>query len=52
MCEAGMNLKAMQDILGHSDAETTLNIYTEATREFKHSEVERLADFFNENENT
>lgn len=52
MCEAGMNLKAMQDILGHSDAETTLNIYTEATREFKHTEVERLADFFNENENT
>ena len=24
MCEAGVNIKAMQDILGHADAETTL----------------------------
>lgn len=32
MCEAGVNIKAMQDILGHADAETTMNIYAEATR--------------------
>ena len=35
MCEAGVNIKAMQDILGHKDAETTLQIYTDATRDLK-----------------
>lgn len=48
MCESGMNVKAMQEILGHSDAETTLNIYTEATKEFKHREIERLLDYFDD----
>lgn len=46
MCEAGMNIKAMQDILGHADAETTMNIYAEATQELKQSEMINLADFF------
>jgi integrase len=46
MCEAGVNIKAMQDILGHADAETTLQIYTDATKELKKSEMINFEDFF------
>lgn len=46
MCEAGVNIKAMQDILGHKDAETTLQIYTDATRDLKKREMRNLADYF------
>ena len=28
MCEAGVNIKAVQDILGHADAETTKKLKT------------------------
>ena len=44
--EAGVNIKAMQDILGHKDAETTLQIYTDATRDLKKREMRNLADYF------
>lgn len=30
MCEAGVNIKAMQEIPGHADADTTMDIYAEA----------------------
>lgn len=46
MCEAGVNIKAMQDILGHADAETTLQIYTDATKDLKKSEMIGLNEFF------
>ena len=46
MCEAGVNIKAMQDILGHADAETTMNIYAEATYDLKYAELNRFAEFF------
>ena len=46
MCEAGVNLKVMQEILGHADAETTMDIYAEATKELKKSELDSLAEFF------
>ncbi len=45
MCEAGVNLKAMQDILGHADYTTTMNIYTDATQELKESEISELDEF-------
>ena len=47
MCEAGVNIKAMQDILGHADAETTLQIYADATKELKKSELINFEDYFN-----
>lgn len=47
MCEAGVNVKAMQDILGHADAETTLDIYAEATRDLKRAELIKFDDYFN-----
>lgn len=33
-----MNVKVIQDALGHADVSTTLNIYAEATRDLKVSE--------------
>ena len=47
MCEAGVNIKAMQDILGHADAETTMDIYAEATHDLKRAEMISFADYFN-----
>ena len=46
MCEAGVNIKAMQEILGHADSQTTLDIYTDATKELKQREMIRLEDYF------
>ncbi len=46
MCEAGVNVKAMQDILGHADAETTLQIYADATKELKRAEMINFEDYF------
>lgn len=47
MCEAGVNIKAMQDILGHADAETTMNIYADATQDLKKSELIKFENYFN-----
>lgn len=35
MCENETNIKVIQEIMGHADAETTMNIYNEATKEQK-----------------
>ena len=40
-----MNLKVVQDVLGHADISTTMNIYTDATKEFKKKEIGRLEEF-------
>ena len=47
MCEAGVNIKAMQEILGHADAETTMDIYAEATKDLKRSELINFEGYFN-----
>ena len=46
MCEAGVNVKVMQEILGHSDIEVTMNIYAEATKEFSVEEMINLESYF------
>ena len=48
MCEAGVNIKAMQDILGHADAETTMNIYADATKDLKKTEMLDFQQFFDQ----
>ena len=35
LCEDGINIKALQDILGHKDIETTMEVYAEATKDLK-----------------
>ena len=47
MCEAGVNIKAMQDILGHADVETTLGIYADATKDLKSKEMIGFDEYFN-----
>lgn len=34
----------MQEILGHSDISTTMNIYAEATQELKEKEMKKLGE--------
>ena len=46
MCEAGVNVKVIQDALGHKDIATTLNIYTDVTKELKMAEFEGLDQKF------
>lgn len=46
MCEAGVNIKVIQDALGHTDISTTLNIYTDVTKELKTSEFKGLDNYF------
>jgi integrase len=36
----------MQDILGHADVEMTLQIYTDATKDLKKSEMINFGDYF------
>ena len=46
MCEAGVNIKVIQDALGHSDISTTLNIYADVTKEMKAEEFKGLDSSF------
>lgn len=46
MCEAGVNVKVIQDTLGHADISTTLNIYADVTKELKKAEFAGLNGFF------
>ena len=41
-CENETNIKVIQDIMGHSDISTTMNIYAEATESKKKESFENL----------
>lgn len=41
-CENETDLKIIQEIMGHSDITTTMNIYNEATKERKQESFARL----------
>ena len=42
MCEKGVNIKVIQDVMGHTDISTTMNIYTDATADMKTSAFKKL----------
>ena len=42
LCESGINIKALQDILGHKDIETTMEVYAEATKDLKKKEMAKI----------
>ncbi len=44
--EAGLNMKVIQDVLGHADIGTTMNIYTDVTKEMKTREFDVLNKYF------
>lgn len=49
LCESDMNIKVIQEIMGHKTVETTLDIYTEVNFNKKQDSLEELArkiDFF------
>ena len=46
MVEAGVNIKVIQDALGHKDIQTTMNIYADVTQELRKSEFDGLDGYF------
>lgn len=50
MCEAGINLKVVQNILGHKDISTTLDIYIDVTENMTKKAVDELDKFFGNEE--
>lgn len=42
MREAGADVKATAEIMGHTEVELTLNTYTDASDEFKRQEIALL----------
>ena len=45
--EEGVQVKTVQSLLGHSDINTTMNIYTHVTNDVKNDAVEKLNQIFN-----
>lgn len=44
-----MNIKVVQDVLGHKDVSTTLDIYTDVTKELAEREFDNLEKKLKEN---
>ena len=47
MCEAGVNAKVVQELLGHADVGITLNIYTDATKDLIQPEMAKFEHYLN-----
>ena len=45
-----MNIKVIQEALGHSDIQTTLDIYADVTKDLKQEQFTRFDDFITSNE--
>lgn len=46
MVEASVNVKVLQETLGHKDISTTMNIYADVSKEFQKKEFEGAEKFF------
>lgn len=44
LVEAGVNIKVMQNVLGHADFSTNIDIYTDVTKELKKREIDDLGE--------
>jgi len=49
LCEAGVNIKVIQSVLGHADISTTMDIYCDVTKDLKQKEFGALGEYFKEN---
>lgn len=45
LCESGVNLKVIQDVLGHADVSTTMDIYVDVTNALKKREIAAFDDY-------
>ncbi len=45
LCESGVNLKVIQDVLGHADVSTTMDIYVDVTNALKKREIAVFDDY-------
>lgn len=45
LCESGINLKVIQNVLGHADVSTTMNIYVDVTNALKKKEIAAFGDY-------
>ena len=50
LCESGINIKVIQDVLGHADISTTMNIYADVTRDLKEREFGVLNEYLQKQE--
>lgn len=48
LCESGVNIKVIQDVLGHADFNTTMNVYTEDTKDLKQREFQEFDRYIND----
>ena len=48
LCESGINVKVIQDILGHADIGTTMDIYVDVTKEIKDREIAAYESYLKE----
>jgi Site-specific recombinase XerD len=47
LCEKAVNIKVIQAILGHSDFQTTMNIYVDVTNSLKKEELNKFDEYIN-----
>ena len=43
MCESESNIKVIQDVMGHADIKTTMEVYAEAQKELKQRSIQCLS---------
>lgn len=48
LCENDVNIKVIQEVMGHASVATSLNIYCEVSNAKKHTELNRIEEKFNQ----
>lgn len=52
LSEAKLNIRTIMAIMGHSDSEVCLQVYTDVTKDFKRAELTSFEEFYNKNKKT
>ena len=48
LCENDVNIKVIQEVMGHANVSTSLNVYAEVSAAKKHTELSRIEEKFNQ----
>ena len=46
LCENDVNIKVIQEVMGHANVATSLNVYAEVSAAKKHTELSRIEEKF------